>query len=197
MRFLILLLTLSTLFSCEGNLDNGEVSAIDPEFFNLKEFVAEQKLKMAGTSITKTVSVNGVEETKTLNDVDWGLELAPFEQSNIDRPAMWDAYALDLSLTCGSLRTLTYNSLDSSNFTKLVKVVWSDTSVPYDSVSFVMIENGFNSFIADTEQRLFWWNGGYEITSKQEALLSEERELNIKGIWGTKTDNPCLKRSFF
>ena len=190
----MLLLALATLFSCAADLESGDIATIDPGIFNLKEFVAEQKEKMAGKSIAKTVSVNGIEETKTLNEVDWELELAPFEQSNIDRPALWDGYKVDTS-SCQGLTKLLYTATDQASFTKSIEVTYRDKSTPMDSVYSVLINNGFTSYIAKTSQRLIWWENGYEIFSIQQAILSDKRNLSIRVVWGSGEIGPCVFNS--
>lgn len=189
-----MLLLLSTMFSCTGDPQDVDVSAVDPDFFNLKEFVAEQKEKMAGKSIAKTVIVNGIEETKELHEVDWELELAPFEQSNIDRPALWDGYEVDTS-SCQGLTRLLYTATDPTSFTKSIEVTFRDKSNPIDSVSAVLINNGFTSYIAKTSQRLIWWENGYEIFSIQKAILSDKRNLSIRVVWNPGEIGPCVFNS--
>lgn len=178
------------LVACGGQDADGDISAIDPNFFNMKEFVETQKELMAGTSIKKTVSVNGIEETKDLVEVDWALELAPFEQSNIDKAALWDTYQVDTLFLANSRFVQAYTSLDSANFTKTLQVEWSDTAPPLDSIYAIQITNGFDSYIANTKQLISWWNGGYEIISTQDAVLSDRRELKISAEWDTDFVDP-------
>ncbi len=193
----MVLLGLIILFSCGADQQGGDIAAIDPNFFNLAEFVEQEKQRMIDMSISKTVSVNGIEETKELTKVDWELELAPFAQSNIDRPAMWDAYEVDTS-SCQGMTKVVYLSVDSSSFTRSLEVTYRDREEPLDSVYAVLINNGFDSYIANTSQRLVWWEeGGYEINSIQQAMLSEERLLNIKLKWSSTEPGPCVKNSYF
>lgn len=183
------LLVVAGFISCAGDLTEKNAAASDPNFFNVKEFVAQEKARMAGKTITKTVTVGGIEETKKLTEVDWELELAPFAQSNIDRPAMWDAYKCDTT-RCMNYRQLLYKAVDSTKFTKVLQVTFLDKSTPLDSVYSLVVKNGFDSYIAKTSQRLVWWDGGYEINSIQEAILSDERELNIQVEWNPNKPKP-------
>jgi len=194
MRTLLALFFMGSLLSCGEVAEAGDASTLDPDFFNLVDFVAQEKERLAGKSITKTVAVNGVTETKELSDVDWDLELAPFAQSNIDKVALWDGYSVDSFSTCDGKRVTRYTALDSSNFTKLIEVVWSDSIVPLDSLYAIEIDNGFDSYIATTGQSLIWWQGGYSIKSTQEAFLAEERALSIEGVWGGLFKDPCVKQ---
>ena len=191
MRNLLTLFVCSTLLSCAGEVEDSAVSAIDPNFFNLKEFVAQEKGRMIDMSISKTVTVNGIEETQELTEVDWELELAPFAQSNIDRPAMWDGYQVDKS-RCEGMTKLEYTSIDPSSYTKSLEVTFSDKSNPLDTVHAILINNGFNSYIAKTSQRLIWWEGGYEINSIQKAILSDQRYLSIGVKWKSGELGPCV-----
>lgn len=190
----MVLFLLASLFSCAGVSTDGDASALDPDFFNLIEFVAQEKERLANTPITKTVIVNGSSETQEIAKVDWDLELAPFAQSNIDRPGIWDSYSVDTTKGCGNRYTLAYTALDSNNFTKSINLLWSDVALPLDSLFALSIDNGFNSFIANTGQRLVWWTGGYEIMSVQDAILSDGRTLSIEGIWDAKSANTCVEQ---
>jgi len=184
MRILILLFMFGSLISCGNVATTGDPSSIDPGFFNLVDFVELEKERLANTTIIKTVTVRGISETKTLSDVDWTLELAPFAQSNIDRPAFWDAYSVDTTVSTDGQMVHTYHTLDSSNFTKTIELTWADRNSPIDSIDCITIDNGFNSFLADTRQRLVWCKDHYSISSTQDALLSEKRELMIESEWG-------------
>ena len=196
MRIHFALFLIVMLAACTGTETDSDISSIDPNFFNLTDYVELQKTRLANTPITKTVSVNGIEETQKITAVDWELELAPFVQSNIDRPALWDSYAMD-SVSCQGLKKLVYLSNDADNFTKSLEVTYVDVSKPLDSVYAVYIRNGFESYIANTSQQLIFWDGGYEIRSTQAAVLSEERALNIIGTWKAEPAGACVKTSFF
>lgn len=152
--------------------------ALDPGFFDLAAWAETEAARLAGTPVTKTVRVDGVTEERRLAEVDWAQELAPFAQSSIDRPALWDAYAADSS-RAGGLTTLRYRALDSSLFTREV-VVELDAA---RRVRVVRIDNRFDSYVADTRQRLRYGPRGYAVYSRQDARLMEPRELEIEVNW--------------
>ena len=159
----------------------GEVSPLadSPRFFNLTEWVALQDSLLEGQSMEKRVVVNDVEETKRLDAVDWSEELAPFAQSDIDRPALWDRYAVDTSAAAGGNAVIVYEALDEELFTRRIEIAVDAEG----GVTRLLIDNAFASLVADTEQRLEWAPGTYAVYSRQEARLSEPRELRIEGRW--------------
>ena len=148
-------------------------------FFNLPEWVALQDSLLEGRGLEKTVVVDDVEQTKHLEAVAWAEELAPFAQSDIDRPALWDRYAVDTTAAEGGAAVIVYEALDEDLFTRRVEVAVG----PGGEVTRLVIDNAFASFVADTEQRLEWAPGRYAVYSRQEARLADPRELRIEGNW--------------
>ena len=187
------LLAVVSVIGCLACMDTAELTdadQLDPNFFNLAEWVERRALELDGVPLTKTVIINGLEETRTVEDVDWADELAPFAQSNIDRPALWDAYAVDTISAAKGQVTVTYRAIDSSLFTKRVQVLYADGVLPLDSAFSIEVRNSFDSFVADTEQRLSIRPGHYTVVSRQAARLLEPRTLSISAAW---EDNRLLE----
>ncbi|NJN34785.1 MAG: hypothetical protein HC817_11570 [Saprospiraceae bacterium] len=63
-------------------------------FFDLKSFLEKeiQTGLAAGKSVKKTVTVNGLSETKNMVITDWATELRLFLNADINRPAWQDKY---------------------------------------------------------------------------------------------------------
>ena len=185
--------TVASILCLVGCMDTAELTdadQLDPDFFNLSGWVEQRAIELEGVPLTKTVVINGLEEMRTIEDVDWADELAPFAQSNIDRPALWDAYAVDTMSAAEGQVTVTYRAIDSSLFTKRVQVLYADGVLPLDSAFSIEVRNSFDSFVADTEQRLSIRPGHYTVVSRQAARLLEPRTLSISAAW---EDNRLLE----
>ena len=176
--------------ACMDTAELTDADQLDPNFFNLAEWVERRASELDGVPLTKTVIINGLTETRTVEDVDWSDELAPFAQSNIDRPALWDAYRVDTMLPANGRQILVYSALDSSLFTKRIEVLFSDLAPPTDSLYAITIRNSFDSYVADTEQQLIMSAGRYEVNSYQAARLLEPRTLQITAEWDEEVVDP-------
>lgn len=178
-------LLLVGLTACTAESDAAAAAgALDPDFFDLAAFVEQTAAALEGTALTKEVVVNGVTETRRVDSVDWRQELAPFAQSNIDRPALWDLYErVEAPTADPSTRLVAYTARDASLFTRSIRVLYRG-----DAVVNVDIDNRFESFVASTEQQLSWVPGRYTIRSVQRARLLDERTLRIEGTWPRRGD---------
>lgn len=164
---------------CAETVTEVNPLAESARFFNLVDFVARQDSALRGEGLTKTVVVNGLRETKEVEGVDWADELATFAQSDIDRPALWDQYAVDSAEVSGGRLAVTYEALYEDLFTRRLRVVFDAGG----EVRELRIDNAFESIVADTEQHLEWAPGRYRVYSRQAAQLADERELEIEGVW--------------
>lgn len=96
-----------TIAGCSNRTPDGPLV-----FFDLKEFLAEEQLRLGGHSdVSKTVEVNGTSETKELKAYDWQSEMALLNQWDINRPAWRDQYQRDTILD-GQKSHIRYQSLD-------------------------------------------------------------------------------------
>lgn len=175
---LLLVAALALAVGCVDAVEEVDPRAESPRFFSLSAFVASQDSLLAGRGLTKTVTVDGASETRRADAVDWAEELAPFAQSDIDRPALWDRYRVDSAATDGG-RAVTYTALGEEAFTRRIRVERDGGG----AVVRIEIDNGFESVVVDTEQRLEWAPGRYRVYSRQAPELVGGRELEIVGEW--------------
>ena len=156
---------------------SGTATPEHPAFFDLSVFVKRLAKDLQQKEIEKTVEVNGLSQTLKIDSVNWADELAPFAQSNLNRPAFWDKDRVD-SLREGDRTIITYSALDSSLFTRTLRIEKLDTSPV-----FIQIHNRFSSLIANTSQHLEWGPRHYEIYSEQYVKFGDDRVLKIRGAW--------------
>ncbi|MES2426667.1 MAG: hypothetical protein V4560_06815 [Bacteroidota bacterium] len=86
---LVFLLLISFLPSCK--LD---VAKSDANFFDIKGYFHADSLRLTKLNhlTLKTVTHNGITETKKVQIANWGAELSLFSQSDINKPAWSNSY---------------------------------------------------------------------------------------------------------
>ena len=169
-----------------GCIGDAEVVAPDARdaLFDLGAFVDYQDSLLADVGMRKTVRVGETEEEKVIEEVDWATELAPFAGANVNKPALTDAYAREVTEAVRGYYIL-LTALDSSARVRSIRIVCAGapeaTGCPYDRVASVEVDTRFESVIADTEQRLHWTPTGYTVVNRQRVVGREERVLSIRG----------------
>ncbi len=148
--------------------------------FDLSAFVEYQAERFGGTPIRKRVRINEVDETRTIDTVDWATELAPFTQANINKPAFLDSYVADSTRADDGGLTIRYAAVDSSLKVQRLRIECSG-DCDYGKVRAIEIYTHFESVIAEAEQRLSWKPGGYEVYSRQHTLFADPHELFLSG----------------
>jgi hypothetical protein len=149
-----------------------------PVFFDLKSFIKQEieRLKNIKT-VEKTVTVNGKSETKKVSISNWEDELAPFTNSDINRPAWKDKYRLKEGLIAQEGKFKRYEATDENLKTRVLGVKLTDD----DKILTVFIENNEESAVSSASQKLTYNVGkSYKIESKQKTLTSKEDNVVIE-----------------
>ena len=189
MRTVVYALAVTLGALSQGCVGDGDVVAVAERraLFDLAAFVDHQDSVLAGAAVRKRVRVGEVDEERVIQDVDWAAELAPFAGANVNRPALVDEYRSErVGGGGGGAYTLVLTPLDSTEQrVRELRIVCAegtaDGDCPYAAVREVLVRTGFESVIADTEQRLRWTPAGYEVRSRQRVVGSEERVLVLEG----------------
>jgi hypothetical protein len=110
----ILLINILLLAACTS----GRESTID-KYFDVPGFINEQMdmLNSRDAQISKTVRFGDKAESLTLSDLDleqWQKELRIFEEHDINKPVLVDAYTIDQVTDDQGNKTTTYNLTDNS-----------------------------------------------------------------------------------
>jgi hypothetical protein len=105
-KLLFALLLVIFFTACKN--DTPQYNGQKTTFFDLKSYFKTEieRLKKEVKTVKKTVTVNGKSEEKTLENLNFEEELAPFIASDINRPA-WSDYYMEKS-----------ESLDNQGFRK-------------------------------------------------------------------------------
>jgi len=93
-----LILTLIWASSCQNeSAKPNQKATASPAYFNLSEFISGQIKQLQATKpqVEKTIiTPPDAPETKVLRAVNWEQELETFTQADINKPALWAAYAI-------------------------------------------------------------------------------------------------------
>ncbi|MEZ4933248.1 MAG: hypothetical protein R2788_14140 [Saprospiraceae bacterium] len=163
-----------------GNVgtSESEIKQNTFKYFDLKGFIEKEAERLAErTSFTKTVFVNGEQETKPLSHIDAKAELMPFSSSDINKPAWSDQYEIDSVFNQNKeLIGLRYQSKDKKLKTKKMSIDFQKSKVVK-----VYIENATESSVATTYQTLTYRpEKGFSIESRQDVSLMDENQFKIE-----------------
>lgn len=169
---LLAVLTFHCQSSAGAGLDQEEKS-----FFDLRAFFEEEivRLQAENPKVKKEIEINGKQEQKTQEEVDFEKELAIFIRSDINKPAWRDKYGVDSVVVSNDLIRVDYVALDSTLKTRLLSIEFEDAVV-----NKVMITNKTNSPLIQSQQQLtFEPKKGYQISNQQDLSLSDDSSLRI------------------
>jgi hypothetical protein len=168
---LIFFLFITLLPSCKP--DNAR-EGTTPKYFDLKAYFKADtaRLNKRNPLITKTVTHNGVTETKKMHISNWGLELNLFSQSDINKPAWRDSYNVD-----SSAASIIYRAKTLDLKTQLIVI-----NKNVGKVKWILIVNRtINHLYQTTEQLSYFPDSLYIITKYQEVRLLGANKYRIKG----------------
>lgn len=151
------------------------------DFFNA-EIIRLDSLKPA---VIKTVTVNDKSETKELATLNYTEELAPFVQSDINKPAWLDWYRTDTmrneDTVSKYLHThILYTALKTSLKTKKFLVHLDSLKQPIA----IDILNSDDNAIAGAQHELHYdKRSGFSINNKQHLALSKDSDVKVVVIF--------------
>lgn len=146
-------------------------------FFDLKGYFDKeiQRLNAAEPKVQKKVTLNDKVEEKQFDHLDFAVELAVFEQSDINRRDWMDKYRADSTFVNSTLTAIRYTSLDNKLRTRQL-----DVEFEQNKVSKIHILNGAKTMVAGSQQELTYLpTEGYFIQSLQHTAISKDRVLRI------------------
>jgi hypothetical protein len=144
------------------------------KYFDLQGYFhgdAEQLTK-SNPFVTKTVTHNGITETKKIHIADWGAELSMFIGSDINKPAWKDSYNVQ-----DTGDALIYTAIDPNLKTREIIVNRSN-----DEVKWIMIINHTKNMLYETKEKLTYFPDSlYLIEKLQIVKLLGKNRYDIKG----------------
>ncbi|MCB0570573.1 MAG: hypothetical protein KDC66_12445 [Phaeodactylibacter sp.] len=172
-----ILALLVVITACEketGANRNGRPQA----FFDLKGYIQKetQRLSSQQPRVLKRISIDGEQEEKTFDTLDYSKELAIFSRSDINKTAWFAKYQADSTFSQGQLQQITYAAKDKKLKTRLLEVRFDGQG----AVSDIHISNVTESLVADVRQDLAYQPAeGYSLTTRQSTALSDEKEISV------------------
>lgn len=173
--FLLAFLSLAPA-ACNQPSDQ-ETRTTPKPYFDLNGFFEDQirTLQTQSPEITKRIEIGGEVEEKTLRSVDFQKELKIFQRFDINKPAWLDQYAIDSTLTGGTLTGLRYTAKKDKLKTREINIEFEG-----GSVSKIKIFNQVNTPSLDLSQELRYTPGkSYFIDNRQRLAFSKEKRILI------------------
>lgn len=176
MRLLSVVFVLVILNSCSQTSQN---KAQANSYFDLKNYVEKEaaRLNELNLKISKTVSVNGITENKTLKIADFNSELSSFINADINKAA----WKNEFNVTREKDLTV-YASENEKIPVKKLEVQYHNNKVS----SIYIIVKADNILYHSTDTLTYKPNQYYEIKKTQKIKLLEEKKYIING----KFNNP-------
>ena len=148
-------------------------------FFDLSDFM-DQEIKVKKSQLKKlrkTISLDGVTETKELDIFDFEKETELFRAADINKVAWLDRYATDsIFYKNGPLKKLIYKSKTDDLRTKKM-IIHFDTKNTVDSI---LIEQSGTSVLAKSVQNLLYLPAsGYRIENQQDITALDPHKLVV------------------
>ena len=149
-----------------------------PVFFDLRDFFQKemQFLEKNQPVVNKIVRLNGQESLLSSISVSYSDELAPFANSDINKPSWKDKYQVDSILMDGHLKEIKYVAKDASLKTKELSIIFGDGGVDK-----VWIRNSIHSIISESDQELKYERSkGYFIKGRQVGRFAAEKQFSVQ-----------------
>jgi len=153
-------------------------AALPEAFFDLKGYIQGEARRLSETqpNVVKRISIDGREEEKAFDSLDYQKELDIFSRSDINKTAWLDKYQVDSTFRDGQLAQTTYTSKDKSLKTRLLEVQFAN-----GKVSEIHIQNQTESIVADVGQEMWYRPGkGYRLESGQSTALTKEKKVTVE-----------------
>ncbi len=169
------------LFACrpDNYQDEPGLNVTEQQpFFDLSNYFQKEQVRLSAlrSSFTKKATVNGKEETKVFESLDFEKELAMFIDSDINKVAWLDKYEVDSTLVNGQLKTINYSTPDQSLKTQALSIHFDR-----EIVSQVDILRKSTSIAANVKQELTYKPAlGYSIISTQNTKLSDPEVIELE-----------------
>lgn len=148
----------------------------DPKYVDLKRFFEEEivRFEKQKVKIDKSVSRNGVSESKKNISVNWKDELGLFIESDINKPAWKNSYRV----TADSRQTL-YTALDGSLRTRSIVIKKNQQG---RVIQISIINRSANSLYSSIEELSYVPDFEYKIIKRQDITFLGNNHYEITGI---------------
>lgn len=159
------------LGSCKGVEEKTSTKYMDLKGFFEQETI---RLTKANQKAEKTVTRNGVSETKKDFLPDWDVELSLFSESDINKPAWENSYKVYEDST-----QTNYTALDNKLRTRSIRIRKNKSGI-LNEIS--IVNRTTNNLYSSTEELTYIPDSLYRIIKKQEVILLGNNNYEISGI---------------
>lgn len=161
----------------------SSADAVEEElpFFDLRGYIDSEvdRLTEAKVRVNKTITLNGVSETKSLDEVNFSNDLRLFREADINKPAWREKYTTEEQSLSGSHLITTYLAQDS-NLIVLKLLVEEDQGVPIR----IELERKTGTILSDGVHQLKYAPAsGYSVKTKQTNRFGDDIDALIDVKW--------------
>lgn len=159
------------LFSCHRDSPGNKSDRLTDPYFDLSGYVQQYIGDSLTYRVVKTISINDITETKTIDHYPLWKDLKDFDSYDINRPALFDKYSIDSVMSNGGY-TITYQPLDPN---KQLKVSLLQIEVKENKINSIQIKTSTQSFLDHVTMDINWKpESGYSILRQSDKIFSKE-----------------------
>ncbi|MGI8892818.1 MAG: hypothetical protein ACR2GN_05095 [Bacteroidia bacterium] len=162
------------LSSCFEASPDEEMSK---KFFDLKEYFLHQAEVLEKNQISvEKILINSLDTQRvSIEKINWKEELAPFINSDLNKPAWRDSYSIDSAFNNSNIKSIAYKSLDENLPIKEIQIHFKNKSVEH-----IFIEGASTNYIYNSAQVLsFSPATGYTIEGEQDIILGKDLHYKV------------------
>ncbi|MFT5998985.1 MAG: hypothetical protein ACI81P_001441 [Neolewinella sp.] len=178
-RLLSLLALCLSLAACAPEAPVGTIDTAP--FFDLSGYISQEveRLETAKTKVEKTITLNGVVETKQLDDINFSNDLRLFREADINKPAWIEKYTTEEQTLSGSHSITTYMAQDSNLIVRRL-MVEKDVGVTIR----IEIDRKTGTVLSDGQHQLVYQPGkGYWVKTQQTNRFGDDVDAVIQVGW--------------
>lgn len=171
------MLVLFTGIFLSGCIERSVPPQTEKFYFDLKGFFEQEASYLYEQNITAEKYLINEKDTQilTLSNINWEKELAPFINSDINKPAWKESYTVDSVLMNEKLQSIIYSSSEKNLLAKQIQIRFYN-----DNVSHVYIENASKNYIYNSAQILSYHvRKGFAIEGEQDIVLGKDLHYKI------------------
>jgi len=128
-------------------------------------------------AVQKTVGIDGKQQTKTLDDINWKRELSVFAAADINKTAWQDKYRTDTMATINAVNII-YTAFEDDLKTRTINI-----QLDRDTVKYISIEQLSENMIYRSQKTLNYSpQVSYTLENRQKAPFLKEHfyEINVE-----------------
>jgi len=156
-------------------------------FEDIKGFFESEAIRLNKNHfvVDKTITQNGLSETKAGIQIDWKNELSLFKASDINKAAWKDSYRIIKDSS-----SIAYLAIDTNLRTREIRIKLDSTS----KLKHILIKNRSKNYLYEsTETLIYIPDSAYSIDKYQKVILIGKNNYLIKALLKNKSKRVLLK----